>query len=99
MVSCSNPLISSSDLPNTKCVIILNHNINQYTHYNLPLPFTNFSTEKLKWIRVFEQLHHLYLRDGRRKEFCIKRVYSEDTYLLYSKKDTLIFAVISHKST
>ena len=32
----------------------------------------------------------------KKKEFCVKRVYNEDTYLLYSKGKILIFCVIDH---
>jgi len=44
-------------------------------------------------------LHHVFLRDGRKKEFCIKRVYPTDTYLLYSKGSLLIFAVIENSES
>ena len=34
------------DLPNTKCVVIANHSLDQYTHYNLPRSFVqNFTDE------------------------------------------------------
>lgn len=53
----------------------------------------------MKWVRHFEQFHHLYLRDGRKKEFIIKRVFQDETYLLYSKGQLLIFTVIAHNET
>mgnify|MGYP000937342012 CR=1 FL=1 len=49
------------------------------------------------WLRNFERLHHIYLNTKKKKEFCIKRVYSLETYLLYSKGKILIYAVINHK--
>ena len=39
------------------------------------------------------------MRDSKKKEFCIKRVYSVDTYLLYAKGNLLIFAVIKNKES
>jgi hypothetical protein len=47
---------------------------------------------------MFEKLHNVYLNTKIKKEFCIKRVYPLETYLLYSKGRVLIYAVISHKS-
>jgi hypothetical protein len=37
------------------------------------------------------------MRSKKKKEFCIKRVYELETYLLYSKGDFFIYAVIAHK--
>lgn len=37
------------------------------------------------------------MRSKKKKEFCIKRVYQMETYLLYSKGDIFIYAVITHK--
>ena len=39
------------------------------------------------------------MRDSKKKEFCIKRVYSTDTFLLYAKGNLLIFAVIKNKDS
>jgi hypothetical protein len=50
----------------------------------------------LRWVRHFEKLHNIYLRDRKKKEFCIKRVYPHDTFLLYSKGNLLIFAVVEN---
>ena len=89
------------DLPDTKCVIIANHSIDQYTHYNIPSSFTEFSEEHVRWMRIFERLHNIYLNEtGSKKgkgEFMIKRVYQTDTYLLYSKGKMLIYCVVDHK--
>jgi len=43
-----------------------------------------------------EKLHHQYL-NAKRKKICIKKVYCTETYLLYSRGDTFIYAVIDHK--
>ena len=37
------------------------------------------------------------MRQKKKKEYMIKRVYNMDTYLLYSKGDIFIYAVIAHK--
>ena len=37
------------------------------------------------------------MRQKKKKEYMIKRVYYSDTYLLYSKGDIFIYAVIAHK--
>jgi hypothetical protein len=48
-------------------------------------------------LRTFEKLHNQYVKAKRKKELCIKRVYELDSYLLYSKGDIFIYAVITHK--
>ena len=88
-----------TELPDTKCIIIANHQLHQYTHYNLPHAFSEYTEEELYWLRCFEKLHHTYMRDSKKKEFCIKRVYSTDTFLLYAKGNLLIFAVIKNKDS
>lgn len=85
------------DLPDTKCVIIANHSLDQYTHYNFPRDFYGCNDNQLKWLRTFEKLHNQYVKAKRKKELCIKRVYELDSYLLYSKGDIFIYAVITHK--
>lgn len=89
-------MFNDVELPDTKCVIIANHSIDQYTHYNIPNSFGAFNATQMKWLHIFEQLHHLYLGAKKKKEFCIKRMYGTDTYLLYSRGKTLIFCVIDH---
>lgn len=84
------------ELPDTKCVIIANHSLDQFTHYNFPACFSDYTPEQLNWLRVFEKLYHVYLRDKKKKEFCIKRVYALETYLLYAKGNLLIYAVINN---
>jgi hypothetical protein len=36
------------DLPDTKCVIIANQNLDQYTHYNMPRDTCN--ADQLYWV-------------------------------------------------
>ena len=48
---------------------------------------------------MFEKFHHIYLNTAKKKEFCIKRVYENETYLLYSKGKILIYAVINHRDS
>ena len=80
-------------------MVIANPKLDQYTHYNLPATFSDYSEVQLNWLRTFEKLHHIYTRDKKKKEFCIKRVYSRETFLLYSKGNLLIFAVISNRES
>jgi hypothetical protein len=85
------------ELPNTKCVVIANHTLDQYTHYNLPRSFTkDFTPTQLNWLRNLEKLHNYYLT-AKKKKICLKKVYEMETYLLYSKGDIFIYAVIEHK--
>jgi hypothetical protein len=87
-------MFQAYEMPNTKCVVIANHSLDQYTHYNLQRSFAaNYTPEQLNWLRQLEKLHHQYLT-AKSKKICIKKVYSTETYLLYSKGDTFIFAVI-----
>lgn len=62
-------------LPDTKCVLIANHSIDQYTHYNMPSPYEKASEEQIKWIRKFESLYSIYQKSKKKRELCIKRVY------------------------
>lgn len=39
----------------------------------------------------------MYLNTKKKRDLCIKRVYMMETYLLYSRGDIIIFAVIQHK--
>jgi len=41
----------------------------------------------------------MYIKDRKKKEFCIKRVYSSDTFLLYAKGNLMIFAVIENNQS
>lgn len=70
--------------------------MDQYTHYNLPATFNDYSETQVNWLRTFEKLHHIYMRDRKKKEFCIKRVYPMETFLLYAKGNLLIFAVLNN---
>ena len=63
------------ELPDTKCVLIANHSIDQYTHYNMPSPYEKASEEQIKWIRKFENLYTIYQKSKKKRELCIKRVY------------------------
>lgn len=44
-------------------------------------------------------MHHIYIRDKKKKDFCIKRVYPFETFLLFSKGNLLIFAVINNRES
>ena len=85
------------ELPDTKCVLIANHSIDQFTHYNMPCVYKMANAEQLKWLRIFEKLYADYQGSAKKRELCVKRVYAMETALLYSRGDILIFAVISHK--
>jgi hypothetical protein len=50
-------------------------------------------------MRQFEKLHHQYLKSKRKRDFCIKRVYEMNTYLLYAHGDMCIMANIEHKGS
>lgn len=50
----------------------------------------------MTWLRVFEKLYQTYMRDKKKKEFCVKRVYAMETFLLYAKGNLLIYAVINN---
>lgn len=84
-------------LPDTKCVLIANHSLDQFTHYNMPCVYKVASAEQMKWLRTFEKLYADYQGSAKKRELCVKRVYAMETALLYSRGDILIFAVISHK--
>jgi len=47
-------------LPDTKCVLIANHSLDQYTHYNMPSVYGNASPQQIHWIRQFEKLYTMY---------------------------------------
>ena len=85
-------------LPDTKCVIIINHTLEQYTHYNIPFTFSNYDATELTWLRIFAQLHDCYVRDRKKKsgEFCMKRVYTTETYLMYARNNLAVFAVLEN---
>jgi hypothetical protein len=63
----------------------------------MPSPYEKASEEQIKWIRKFESLFTIYQKSKKKRDLCIKRVYLMETYLLYSRGDILIFAVIMHK--
>ena len=85
------------ELPDTKCVLIANHSLDQYTHYNMPSSYHTATPEQINWIRKFEKLYTYYQKSKAKRELCIKKVYALETYLLYSRGDILIFSVIIHK--
>ena len=47
--SLSNKSMFHLDLPDTKCVIIANQNLDQYTHYNMPRDSCN--PDQLYWVQ------------------------------------------------
>lgn len=51
----------------------------------------------MRWIRQFEKLHDIYIKSKKKRELCIKRVYQMESFLIYSRGDIFIFAVIAHK--
>ena len=78
-------------------MLIANHSLDQFTHYNMPCVYKLANAEQLKWLRLFEKLYSSYQGSAKKRELCVKRVYAMETALLYSRGDILIFAVISHK--
>lgn len=78
-------------------VLIANHSLDQYTHYNMPSVYGEVSEKQIMWIRKFEELYNIYQKSKVKRELCIKKVYPLETYLLYSRGDILIFSVIIHK--
>ena len=62
--------------------------------YNLPSNYAEYPTDKIKTLRIFEKLHNQYLKSKQKRDFCIKRVYEMNTYLLYANGDLCIMAQI-----
>ena len=46
-----NLLLIILELPDTRCVLIANHSLDQFTHYNMPSCYKKASAEQLKWLR------------------------------------------------
>ena len=78
-------------------MLIANHSLDQYTHYNMPSVYGNATPQQIIWIRKFEELYNIYQKSKVKRELCIKKVYPLETFLLYSRGDILIFSVIIHK--